>query len=225
MNQPTPPPWTLTGRAFVLMFNFPEKFVKAEKLLPAPFQRRFARGIGMIALVDYATSPVGPYRELAVSPGLVYDEGKKLHTVSRIYVDSEASMVSGRANWGLPKELAEFDWRDEYDGQLSRVSVSKDGAQMLSIAFRPGKLALPLPGWLVRLKLFQIWEDQAYRTPFRVKGRVRMAQPGEVVIDTTRFPSFEQIRPLGVIALDQFELRFPPAEISPWAASETAPSA
>ncbi|MBY3988274.1 hypothetical protein HQO84_20425 [Rhodococcus fascians] len=66
--------------------------------------------ITMCMVVDYMTSPVGPYREILASPVLRRDVGKiPRMSVPFIAVDSATSVHGGRTNWHLPKVLAEFD--------------------------------------------------------------------------------------------------------------------
>lgn len=61
-------------------------------------------------VVDYTTSPVGPYREILASPVMRRDVGKiPRMAVPFIAVDSATSVHGGRTNWHLPKVLAEFD--------------------------------------------------------------------------------------------------------------------
>jgi hypothetical protein len=94
------------------------------------------RQFGGVLLADYR-SGILSYRELivfsqATTHGMV---------VSHIYVDSPESMRGGRAIWGLPKELAEF----EYDGRT--FTARQDGATLLEarIRRRPGFLPLLIP--------------------------------------------------------------------------------
>ncbi|MDV6303606.1 acetoacetate decarboxylase family protein [Rhodococcus cerastii] len=66
--------------------------------------------ITMAMVVDYVTSPVGPYREILASPVLRRDVGRVPRmAVPFIAVDSATSVHGGRTNWHLPKVLAEFE--------------------------------------------------------------------------------------------------------------------
>ena len=82
-----PPPWHLFG-----------------ELIIVPALRR-PRALGGVLLANY-TSGTLVYRELivfshATARGMV---------VSHIYVDDEQSLSGGHEIWGLPKELAEFEY-------------------------------------------------------------------------------------------------------------------
>src|SRR5687767_13821084 len=83
-----PAPWTLTGEALVMLRD-----VKT-----------------VLALVNYHTSPVGPYRELAEA-SLMRRSKYFGPSVSRMWVDSADSMREGRAIWGFPKTLHPMAWK------------------------------------------------------------------------------------------------------------------
>ena len=82
---PVPPPWSLQGDATLILY------------------RR-----GVLAFIRYAESNVGPYQELLWLAPFRQGPGGRAHTIPKIFVSSEPSARSGRANWGLPKELAVF---------------------------------------------------------------------------------------------------------------------
>ncbi len=65
--------------------------------------------------------------------------------VSHIYVDDEQSLGGGRDIWGLPKELAEFEFTPTH------FAARQDGTTLLeaTIRRRPGKLPLMIPAPIV----------------------------------------------------------------------------
>ena len=92
--------------------------------------------LGGVLLADYRAG-VLRYRELivfsrATTRGMV---------VSHIYVDSEPSMRGGIEIWGLPKELAEF----EYDGRTFAARQGEHTLLRARIRRRPGTLPLTIP--------------------------------------------------------------------------------
>ncbi len=70
---------------------------------------RTARALATVGgFVRYEDTPVGPYDE--VFGQVASHEGlKSWGTVTFMAVNSEASVVGGRANWSMPKALAGFD--------------------------------------------------------------------------------------------------------------------
>lgn len=91
--QSAPPPWTTKSTAFLLPFyHSPSQPLPSKAYTPlsashAPFSEEpkcgvFKGGLGMLYLLRYTETPVGPYDELAVMPGYFEynkgtDEGNK----------------------------------------------------------------------------------------------------------------------------------------------------
>ena len=94
------------------------------------------RQLGGVMLADYQSGTL-QYHELivfshATPRGMV---------VSHIYVDSEQSLRGGHAIWGLPKELAEFEF------SARRFVVRQAGNLLLraSVRRKPGWLPITIP--------------------------------------------------------------------------------
>lgn len=99
-----PAPWTVTCSALVW---YARGGAAATQAL-APALRRGHRGLVVLGgLVRYTDTPVGPYDEVF---GLVGSRTGRhgWGSVAFMSVSSEKSLVGGRANWGMPKTLADF---------------------------------------------------------------------------------------------------------------------
>jgi hypothetical protein len=112
------PPWYLNGEMIIV------------PALMRPLQ------LGGVLLADYRSGTL-TYRELiafsrATPRGMV---------ISHIYVDSPASMRGGIEIWGLPKELAEFD----YDGRTFTARQGENTLLRARIRRRPGLMPLLIP--------------------------------------------------------------------------------
>jgi acetoacetate decarboxylase len=121
MDHP-PPPWHLNGELI---------------LVPALVR---PRALGGAMLVDYRSGTL-VYKELivfsrATTRGMV---------VSHIYVDDEQSLAGGHEIWGLPKELAQFEFTPTH------FAARQDGDTLLeaTIRRRPGRLPLIIPAPIV----------------------------------------------------------------------------
>ncbi|KAF2177720.1 hypothetical protein K469DRAFT_719651 [Zopfia rhizophila CBS 207.26] len=79
----------------------------------------FRGGLGVVMIVRYRDTPVGPYDELILIPGnfAVPQPSssptppkipKKALRISRIYVSQRTTCYNGRLNWNIPKHLARF---------------------------------------------------------------------------------------------------------------------
>ena len=136
-----PAPWVLQGDAFLLP-TFKTHFLKQYGVNPLPGGKHWGVAGGII-LVRYHDTSVGPYSELIFTSGL-YRLGRHVgFHIDQIYVDSQLSLVGGRINWAVPKELAEFDWQSQ--GKSTRVTVSLPGKSQpfLTASFDQSKLHIP----------------------------------------------------------------------------------
>lgn len=108
-----PAPWHLTGKALIslhqISIEVSRPFIPAKleiiPILPG-------KSIGGVYLASYQAGSVLEYHELIVVPALVRYQQHIGFWVSHIYVDHEDSIRGGREIWGLPKEFADFKWKD-----------------------------------------------------------------------------------------------------------------
>lgn len=138
-----PAPWRLRGEAAILLA--PVRAATTRSLPLPPGLELVALGgwtVGGILLARYDETATLPYHELIVFSGLARPVGSARAgaIVSHIYVDSERSVAGGRAIWGLPKELADFEWSPR------RVTVRQGGRTLLDARIRRRRgLRAPLP--------------------------------------------------------------------------------
>lgn len=156
------PPWTLEGEVVVAVVARGARDVRGGVGDPLP-------GPVLVLAANWATTPVGPYRELAVAAptrtGL-----RPAWTVTTMVVDSEASQRDGRRNWGMPKQLGRLDWRPSADRPLlSWVERSVSVACGPSWRFGP---ALPV---LAPVPLLQQRDGAPVTATARVRARARPA--------------------------------------------------
>lgn len=138
---PVPPPWKLKAQVWNIPFITSRSQAASipDTLMYSPLERRpysnkeeageFVGGLGMIHLIRYSATPVGPYDELILTPGFwewteeTTDKNgnpckkkRKNTRVTRIYVSQKYTCWNGRVNWNIPKHLAKFTWTDNPDG-------------------------------------------------------------------------------------------------------------
>ncbi|KAJ0167225.1 hypothetical protein CTA2_3733 [Colletotrichum tanaceti] len=130
-----PAPWTLKGTVYSLTFaplsnELPVKaFPPLERQYPSAVEGKYVGLVGMIQIIRYTESPVGPYDELLIVPGYFnynrtdgsegFVQEKKNVRVSRIYVSQKYTCWNGRTNWNIPKHLARFDWTESDLGKTT----------------------------------------------------------------------------------------------------------
>lgn len=148
-----PPPWPADVRATIWWHRASSS---GRELLP---EKDLPLTVAMV--VDYLSSPVGPYREILASPVLRRPGGGNgampRIAVPFIAVDSEMSVHGGRTHWSLPKVIAEF------------------GGDVLTSSWASGERAsgelASGEGWEVRT------EASGMGPRFPIKGGLGFAQP------------------------------------------------
>jgi hypothetical protein len=206
----TPPPWQLHGHGYILFFL----------AQPSP-QPPFRGGVGAVMLVEYTDTPVGPYHELLFIPGFYAVGGRSYPSISKIYVSSETSVRDGRANWYIPKELAQFARYP--DGQTERwVINSPTGELIADVTLHQKRLTLPLTTAVVPPRFRTIIQPSltdptqpALLTTLSGHGRLRPAQLLWARTNPALFPDFVGLArggKLTAVAIPHFTLTFPVAD-------------
>ncbi|OLL25690.1 hypothetical protein NEOLI_000873 [Neolecta irregularis DAH-3] len=119
-----PAPWSLRGHAFV--------YLLAPTEYPDP---TFIGGFGVLLLIRYFDAPCGPYDELLYSPGRFQTSSGPAYRITKIYVSLMDSVINGRRNWGIPKELAVFHW-DDQKGVVQIHVVLPNGISIFEITMK-----------------------------------------------------------------------------------------
>jgi hypothetical protein len=213
-----PAPWMLTGStAYVVMLRLPPHFTDKDGFVPAPLQGRSTSTgsrTGVLMFVDYATSEVGPYQELLFIPGRFRVGKGSFWSITRIYVSSWASVVNGQANWGIPKDRADFEVLRE--GERDRVRLRHGREVFADLTFAPRGLRLPASSVLMPealRTLVQVHEGRVYHYAPSATCKVELARLVEARVDPERFPDVAQCKVLFAARLSDFVLRFPVARV------------
>lgn len=167
--QPTfpPEPWELRGYLHASVFLVPLAEIPVD--IPAGCHAlRLGRfGVVGVCWVNYGPGGVMQYREL-MSTLLVRHGMRIMPTVTHIWVDSPASRDGGRALWGIPKELATFDFSEDGlsardgDGPLAQGTVSR---------------ILALPGrWPSGFRVAQWLGGKAKFSPVRSRASIELSR-------------------------------------------------
>ncbi|TQM79080.1 acetoacetate decarboxylase [Saccharothrix saharensis] len=154
-----PEPWELHGHACVSVW-----LVRTTALPPLPVRPVTVLGRAVVgtAFVDYRPPGMAYHEVLAAV--LVRRGARFGVSITRIWVDSPASRAGGRELWGIPKDLAEFEW----DGDLA--ASARDGhGPIAAVRARSPRVGVRLP---VAGSTWQAFGDGVARTPLRATGRV-----------------------------------------------------
>jgi hypothetical protein len=146
--QPAPAPWTLKGTIYLFMIYISGKHAailsSGKNFLYSPLEANSSfldskpvGGLGMVQVIRYSESPVGPYDELIIVPGnfehpfaheAASEKAKNLR-VTRIYVSQEKTCWNGRMSEALESyhvfKVTDMDARLEYPKAYCSVSVRR----------------------------------------------------------------------------------------------------
>eukprot|EP01025_Chloroclados_australasicus_P006603 TRINITY_DN12116_c1_g1_i1.p1 TRINITY_DN12116_c1_g1~~TRINITY_DN12116_c1_g1_i1.p1 ORF type:complete len:272 (+),score=30.22 TRINITY_DN12116_c1_g1_i1:103-918(+) len=101
-------PWQFKGRAIYQLQLV--KSDEAKKYIPDRFKlvEFFGYTLGGFYLARYTDSPVGPFDELVVMSGLVWNAPASCAWAARVFVNNKEARDHGRFSVGLPSRLANF---------------------------------------------------------------------------------------------------------------------
>jgi Acetoacetate decarboxylase (ADC) len=205
--QIAPAPWNLTGNAYIMVYKFSKKFVQENGFLADYQQDRFLGYVGTVMLVDYKTSGVGAYQELLFIPGMFTFNWKKMFSITKIYVSSQDSVYNGIENWGIPKELADFDWQQNDDGSED-ITVKFEGKQFFKTTIKKGFLSFPITTSIFPLQIVQKLRKDLIITNPTAKGNATLSKIKSIVVDKTLFPDLSKASPLLTMKVKDFEMTF-----------------
>lgn len=216
-----PAPWQLRASAYILVLDLPRAELDASRFTPSALRSARSGRFAYAMFLDYEVSPVGPYRELLFIPGAFRYVDRRCFTITKIYVSSAASVAAGRRNWGIPKELAEFEVVYGTGGErVDRLRVHVGGRQAIELALRAYPIGLPLLGSLVPAAmrtLRQTLDGQRFTFAPTGHGPMRAARVLHARIDPELFPPFSTAHVFAAVKLPRVDMQFPAAHVEPCA--------
>lgn len=206
--QISPAPWQLSGEGYLFTYRFSNDFLMKEGFIADEFKPFLWINIGLVMLVNYQTSPVGPYGELLFIPGMFHYKGKYYWHISKIYVSSLDSVMNGRANWGIPKELAEFKFEALEHG-IKSVQVNVNGEKAFNCQFKDKAFGFPLSTSILPFQFIQPLNGKEYVTHPIGSGKAFFSKPMDLEIGQGLFPNIGSQTRLACLHIPNFALAFP----------------
>jgi acetoacetate decarboxylase len=200
------PPWQLFGNAVGIFRlvdrNTAQQFVQPGLKVVSVWP---GKTIGGMLIARYDSGSTLEYNELIAFCGIVRRGLRFGGWISHIYVDDPASAAGGREIWGLPKELATFQFGD------NKVVVRQGEATILKCEWTARGPRLPIPLWL------PAWGEQVRcLLHFTAKGRAR-GRCGRVKFEVPAKSPLSTFLRSGIgpsLGLDRLKLRVPaPVEV------------
>ncbi|WP_419420178.1 hypothetical protein ACNVED_02465 [Legionella sp. D16C41] len=211
-----PAPWQLRGQGYICLLKASSIHANFKSSIPEELSNcKKSNAYSLMILVDYTESPVGPYYELLFIPGYFDLNGQQYLSITRIFVSSMDSVINGQQNWGIPKELAEFEVHYDKLG-LDRVIVSKQGKVFADLTFRSWPLPMPFTtSFVPKTWRTFIQYDKTHIFNFRPEayGWVRPARLIKACINPDEFPAVKPEHIIATIKITHFKMTFPKANI------------
>jgi hypothetical protein len=216
-----PAPWDLSGSGWIVALKLPAPHPANDAFLPPELAGRGRSLASYLMYVDYAESGCGPYRELLFIPGAFpFDDGRRHLSISRILVSTWDSVVNGRANWGIPKDRADFEVEQGgAHGREERVRVTSAGREVCELRFATLRLAprLPVHGALLPASLRTLAQRFRGRTYYYAPAARGWVRPGRLLswsFDPALFPDLAGAAVVAALRVESFRLTFPVARIA-----------
>ncbi|SFE48366.1 acetoacetate decarboxylase family protein [Thermoflexibacter ruber] len=208
----SPAPWQLQGNGYIFLYRFTKNFVKSNAFLSEDYFKKYWGLVGSVMLVDYHRSNVGAYQELLFIPSMFDFSGKKAFHISKIYVSTTQSVYNGIENWGIPKELADFEI-NTLDKHTKNVKASLQGNTFFQIQVKSFGFAFPITTSLFPFTFYQDLRGKTLITKPRGNGWGRLCRIEQIKVDSLFFPDIALFNPLLVIEVRDFQLEFPVAQV------------
>lgn len=197
-----PAPWTLTGSGLIIPF-----------LLDSDYKNTHFPGwsgrLAIMMFVKYVSSPVGSYSEWMFVPGKRVNPRGKHFSVDQIRVDSQLSVDCGQQNWGIPKQLANFNIEQTKSNWHMEVSENLGNVVAKGRLLGP---SIPIHSAILPFSLYQFWQGEHYWTKPVAKGTGRLFKLESLSVTGDHFPDISTQTRLPAVAISNFTMTFPTAE-------------
>ncbi len=206
-------PWQLSGEGYVVaVWQSSNSNHNKQKVWRSRGQ------VQLLIFAHYQQSDVGTYDEILHIPNLKRGAIKGYPSIAKIYVSSMASVINGQKNWGIPKELAVFDYRSAKQATDSDVVVLKTTNQhpIAHIEFQVRGFKFPISTALIpkRLRtLVQNWQGKRFYTAPEAKGQAYLARVKSWSFDPVYFPDLSKAKVISAIKIKDLEMVFPIADV------------
>ena len=210
-----PAPWALMGSGYIIMLKLSRDFVENNCFVPESLKASFIGGNGTVMYVDYCYSDAGAYQELLFIPGRFDLSAGRYFSITKIFVSTLDSVISGRNNWGIPKEIASFTC-EKKNPSTQCIRVFKDGTAAAELTFRSYPLCVPVTTGLVPRSwrtLAHVYQDGTYLTTPMARGSIAPARLVDFSVNESFFPDFTRGRIIAAFKIPRFFMVFPKARV------------
>jgi hypothetical protein len=200
------PPWKLKGSGLILFYKLPKSLLAAHlKKIDA----QYLGGVSFFMLINYESSPVGPYQELLFIPGRFRIGKISGYHITYIRVSTEISTVNGIHNWAIPKQTINFAHKKE----TNTVSWKTDnGVESFSGTFGYNSISIPVFTHFIPYQLIQQNEHILFTIRPLASGFASLASVKSMEINIPELEFLSGADPLFSCYVSRFNMSFPLAK-------------
>ena len=206
-----PSPWMLNGQGIILTHRFKKSWIINNGCIPEHLQCQFMGGLSFTMLVNYTESNCGPYRDLLFIPGLFLINKRYHFMITKIFVDTAASMSSGKLNWGIPKELAEINWSET--GSTITFNAQLDQQVLFNAEVKTNPIYFPITSRLSPFKIYQEMNENSYVFKPHGNGQGAICKLKTHNSNSNHFPRLNEGKLISCLNIKKFKLDFPESKI------------
>ena len=204
-------PWNLLGEGIILSHRANKSWMLKNGFIPDYLRNSFKGGLAFTMMVNYQEADCGPYKELLFIPGFFLIKNRYRLMITKIYVDSEDSIISGRENWGIPKEMAKITWersdsKTVFEANINDQSILKSRIKSTSFTF-------PINTKLSPFRIQQILNNKSYVFKPSGKGKCARGELQNLTVSEDYFPNIEELKLVNCLHIKKFNLLFPASKI------------
>ncbi|MCQ8896176.1 acetoacetate decarboxylase family protein [Limnobacter humi] len=210
-----PAPWTLRGNGVIVVIKPRHGDLRHDQAIPDDIRSTLKSPLSVLMFVNYTESNAGPYQELLFIPGTCDFSGKRLATISNIYVSTQSSVDHGRSNWGIPKQRCEFTQTQPEQGHV-RTIASIDGVPFFDLQTSSLGPRLPInTAWVPSFlkTLGQRMNGRQFVYSPQARGRSRLARIHKLQSMDNHFPHLSSADVVTALEITDFEMVFPVPDI------------
>jgi len=206
-----PAPWRLSGSGYMFRYIISDK--ERDNALSSESTVSDVRYKGPCTIIinDYRFTTAGPYRELSFIPGTFRRSGKKFNSITKSYVSEMEGVVNGAENWGIQRELADFNIED-MGWKRQKITVSQDGSLIAELTIRRHGFRFLKTTALRPFRLAQQKNDTVFYTALKASGRVRRARIESAAFNPDFFPDLSGHHPVYAAGFEEFTCTMPTAK-------------
>ena len=140
---------------------------------------------------------------------------QRLSSIAKIYVSTETSVVHGQHFWGIPKQLAEFEWVIKDDVAYCTISFEQQEMSLCLYKYKHSQTfymnSHHLPARLLNIQ--QTWQGLHYQFSPQFRGKLCKLKQAAWKNTLDIFPDFSQAKYLHSFYVPEFQLTLPKAKI------------